>query len=54
MELRKKHVLRISSIEKGKSEMDAQFERDMMEHMQLDVDDLAAAAWPIKDGWAVL
>jgi len=36
MEMRKKHTLRISSIEAGKSEMDAQFERDMMEHMQLD------------------
>lgn len=36
MEMRKKHTLRISSSDAGKSEMSAQFERDMMEHMQLD------------------
>jgi len=36
MEMRKKHLLRISSAEAGKSEMSPQFEHDMMEHMQLD------------------
>jgi len=36
MQMRKRHTLRISSIEKGKSNLDAQFERDMMEHVQLD------------------
>lgn len=36
MEMRKRHVLRISSIEKGKSNLDAQFEKDMLEHIQVD------------------
>ena len=36
MEMRKRHNLRISSIEAGKSNLDAQFERDMMEEAQLD------------------
>ena len=36
VELRKRHTLRISAIERGVSEMDAQFERNMMEHMQTD------------------
>lgn len=31
MEMRKRHTLRISSIERGKSMMDAQFEREMMQ-----------------------
>lgn len=35
-EMRKRHLLRISSIEKGKSNLDAQFERDMMDLMRLD------------------
>jgi rubredoxin len=35
-ELRKGHLLRISSSEKGKSDMSAQFERDMMERLQID------------------
>lgn len=37
MQMRKRHVLRISSIEAGKSQMDAQFEIDLMEAMQLDL-----------------
>ena len=36
MELRKRHVLRISSIDHGKSNMDAQFEHDYMEAMGVD------------------
>ena len=36
VEMRKRHLLRISSIERGKSNLDAQFERDMMDTMQLD------------------
>ncbi len=36
MQLRKRHNLRISSIEAGKSNMDAQFERDFMDGMQVD------------------
>ena len=36
MEMRKKANQRISSIEKGKSNLDAQFERDYMEHMGMD------------------
>jgi len=31
VEMRKRHTLRISSIEKGKSNMDAQLEREFME-----------------------
>ena len=36
MQMRKKHTLRISSIEAGKSQMDLQFELDMIDAMQLD------------------
>jgi hypothetical protein len=36
MEMRKRHTLRISSIEKGKSNLDAQIERDMLEAAHLD------------------
>ena len=36
MQMRKRHLLRISSIEAGKSNLDAQFEKDMIEAMQLD------------------
>lgn len=36
MQMRKRHMLRISSIDAGKSQMDAQFEADLMEAMQLD------------------
>lgn len=36
MEMRKRHMLRISSIEKGKSNLDAQIEREMMEQMNLE------------------
>jgi hypothetical protein len=36
MQMRKRHLLRISSIEAGKSEMDLQFEVDMLDEMQLD------------------
>ncbi len=35
MQMRKRHLLRISSIEAGKSNLDAQFERDMMEKADL-------------------
>lgn len=37
MEMRKRHNLRISSIEKGKSNLDAQFEKDMIDHVQIDL-----------------
>lgn len=37
MEMRKRHNLRISSIEKGKSNLDGQFEKDMLEHVQIDL-----------------
>ena len=36
MELRKRHTLRISSIDHGKSNMDAQFERDYLEAMGIE------------------
>lgn len=36
MEMRKRHNLRISSIKRGKSNMDAQFEQDMLEEMQIE------------------
>lgn len=36
MELRKRHLLRISSVERGVSTFDAQFEMDMIETTQLD------------------
>ena len=36
MEMRKRHVLRISSSERGKSNLDAQFEKDTMESIGLD------------------
>jgi len=36
MEIRKRHLLRISSIERGKSNMDAQFERDTMAYLAID------------------
>lgn len=36
MEMRKRHLLRISSIEHGKSNLDSQFEKDMLEAAQLD------------------
>jgi hypothetical protein len=36
MQMRKRHLLRISSCEKGKSNLDAQFERDVIEQMRLD------------------
>jgi hypothetical protein len=36
MEMRQRHVLRISSIERGKSNLDAQFEKSMMENARLD------------------
>ena len=36
VQMRKRHTLRISSIEKGKSNLDAQFEQDMLDHMSLD------------------
>jgi hypothetical protein len=36
VQMRKRHLLRISSIEAGKSNLDAQLERDIMEHMQCD------------------
>jgi len=36
MEARKRHLLRISSIEKGKSNLDAQMEQDIIAHMQYD------------------
>lgn len=36
MEMRKRHNLRISSIERGKSNLDAQFERDTLELVQMD------------------
>lgn len=36
MEMRKRHLLRISSIDKGKSNLDSQFEKDMLEAAQLD------------------
>lgn len=37
VQMRKRHLLRISSIEAGKSNMDAQFERDVITNMQLDM-----------------
>jgi len=37
MQMRKRHNLRISSIEAEKSNLDAQFERDMMETVHLDL-----------------
>lgn len=36
MEMRKRHNLRISSIERGKSNLDAQFERDTLQLVQMD------------------
>lgn len=36
VQMRKRHNLRVSSIEAGKSNMDAQIEYDIMEHMDLD------------------
>lgn len=36
VEMRKRHLLRLSSIERGKSNLDAQFERDLMETSHLD------------------
>lgn len=36
MEMRKRHLLRISSIERGKSNMDAQFEKDTMGDIAID------------------
>ena len=36
IQLRKRHLLRISSIEAGKSNMDSQLERDMMDVLNLD------------------
>lgn len=36
MEMRKRHNLRISSAEKGKSNFDAQFEREIMDSIQLE------------------
>ena len=36
MEMRKRHLLRISSIDRGKSNLDSQFEKDMLEAAQLD------------------
>ena len=36
VEMRKRHQLRISSIEAGKSNLDAQIEKDIMEVMNLD------------------
>jgi len=36
VEMRKRHTQRINSVKRGKSNMDAQFERDMMEHIELD------------------
>jgi hypothetical protein len=36
MEMRKRHTLRISSIEKGKSNLDSQFEKDMLEETHID------------------
>ena len=36
VEMRKRHTLRISSIEKGKSSMDAQLEREFMELLRVD------------------
>lgn len=37
MEMRKRHLLRISSIDRGKSNLDSQFERDMLELTAMDV-----------------
>jgi hypothetical protein len=37
VQMRKRHLLRITSIEAGKSNLDAQFERDMLERIQLDL-----------------
>ena len=36
MKLRQRHTLRISSAERGKSQMDAQFERDFLDHLGVD------------------
>jgi len=36
VEMRKRHTLRISSVEAGKSNLDAQYERDMMGELALD------------------
>jgi len=36
MEMRKRHLLRISAVEKGKSNLSAQFEKDMMERADLE------------------
>jgi hypothetical protein len=36
MEMRKRHLLRISSSEAGKSNLDAQFERQMIDHVGMD------------------
>ncbi len=36
VEMRKRHLLRISSIDRGKSNLDSQFEKDMLEAAQLD------------------
>ncbi len=37
VELRKRHLLRISSIERGKSDLDLQVEKDMLSDAQLDI-----------------
>lgn len=37
VEMRKRHLLRISSIEAGKSNLDAQLEKDFMSDMQIDL-----------------
>ena len=36
VELRKRHLLRVSAIERGAANLDATFERNVMEHMQID------------------
>lgn len=36
MQMRKRHTLRASSADRGKSNLDAQFERDVMGHMAID------------------
>lgn len=36
VEMRKRHILRITSIERGKSNLDAQLEYDILDHMQLE------------------
>ncbi len=36
VEMRKRHLLRISSIERGKSNLDSRLEKNMLEHIELD------------------